>query len=84
MQRVKRVSLLVFSLVVLAGALFLAAPQPAGAKVCPPGWWPGMVTIYYSDASHSSVVCTESECDGSYCGNPTPYYRTIEICCNGN
>ena len=45
---------------------------------------PGTITVYYTDASRTSVVCNDSTCDGTTCEPPTPYTRTVEICCIAN
>ncbi len=78
-----------FRLFLLAGALAGAAlvslpPRAEAIKICPFGTYPGTITIYYTDASHSTVVCSDDECTGVYCDTPTPYSRTLNTCCSAN
>lgn len=67
----------------LTGSALWTVPESA-ASTCTPPWpntaFPFTVTVYYSDASYSTVVCLQDECYGSWC-DPTPYYTTYTYCC---
>jgi len=84
MQRLLRTSRLFLLATVLAGSMVSAPPRVEAAKACPYATYPSTVTIYYTDASYSTVVCSEGGCDGESCATPTPYYRTRNICCSAN
>jgi hypothetical protein len=84
MRTSSRLPMLLFSVLILACTFFVSTPHRSEAVTCPYGWYPGTLTTYYSDASYTTAVCSESDCTGTYCENPTPYYRTRNTCCNGN
>jgi len=70
------------SLLVLAGSLALSAPRPAVALTCPAGSHLGHITLFYSDATYTTVICRTNDCNGGdYCNNPTPYYTETTVCC---
>jgi hypothetical protein len=84
MQMLLKTSKLLLLATVLAGSLVSAPPRAEAAKVCPYATYPETVTTYYTDASYTTVVCSEGGCDGTSCATTTPYYRTRNICCSAN
>ena len=84
MQKLLKKSRLFLLAAVLAGSAIVSTPPRVEAKVCPYGTYPSTATTYYTDASHSTVVCSDNDCSGIYCDTPTPYYRTFTFCCPAN
>lgn len=77
-----RATLLALLLVALAVSLVLVTPKPAAAFTCQQtGGYMGVATIYYTDATYTTIACSES-CGDSACGDPTPYVRYHSVCCS--
>lgn len=76
-----RLPLLTLVVLALACSFFLLTPKPAAALICPSGDYVGQKTIYYTNAQHTKVACTES-CNDDTCV-PTPYYIHLPACCSG-
>jgi hypothetical protein len=83
MQKLLKTSRLFLLATVLTGSAMVSAP-PRAEAACPYATYPTTVTIYYTDASYTTVVCREGGCDGESCATTTPYYRIRNICCSAN
>jgi hypothetical protein len=78
----KRTALVIMLLLVFA-SLSVGPVGPAKAFASPCCSW-NIITNYYSDETHSTLVgrCVDSDCTGSSCtGQQTEFSSTFVTCC---
>jgi hypothetical protein len=82
-MRLTRSRILLLLLTALAVTLAsMAAPPAARALVCPEGSTLEFGTIYYTDASHTTIFCVVQPCGGDNChGQSTQYFSLSRACC---